>query len=102
MMKFSTRKFKCLSCNYEFEVPFGIPKWSIKCKKCSSSNLIRVDKEGNFCNGSLKKNKVNSIFDKFTHQCKNWFGKFGNKYRCCQEEGWNKRGNCKKNWYWEK
>ncbi len=42
-MKVPTRKFKCLDCGHEFEVPFGIPKWSIKCEKCGSPNIVRVD-----------------------------------------------------------
>jgi predicted nucleic acid-binding Zn ribbon protein len=42
-MKMPVRKFKCLDCGHEFEVPFGIPKWNLKCEKCNSPNIVRVD-----------------------------------------------------------
>ena len=38
-----TRKFKCLDCGYEFEEPFGKPRWMIKCPKCGSTNIVRSD-----------------------------------------------------------
>ena len=37
------RKFKCLDCGEEFEVPFGKPRWMVTCPKCGSENVVRVD-----------------------------------------------------------
>jgi DNA-directed RNA polymerase subunit RPC12/RpoP len=37
------RKFQCLDCGYEFEEPFGKPRWMLKCPKCASENIVRVD-----------------------------------------------------------
>ncbi len=52
------RKFKCLDCGHEFEEPFGKPRWMLKCPKCGSENIVRVDAPaggrgwwGGFCRG---------------------------------------------------
>jgi len=37
------RKFQCLDCGAEFEEPFGKPRWMVKCPKCGSENIVRVD-----------------------------------------------------------
>ena len=37
------RKFRCLDCGEEFEVPFGKPRWMVTCPKCGSENIVRVD-----------------------------------------------------------
>ena len=37
------RKFRCLDCREEFEVPFGKPRWMVTCSKCGSENIVRVD-----------------------------------------------------------
>ena len=44
------RKFKCLECGHEFEEPFGKPRWMLKCPKCGSENILRVDGAG-WCRG---------------------------------------------------
>ena len=41
----AVRKFQCLNCGAEFEEPYGKPRWVIKCPKCGSSNIIRIDRE---------------------------------------------------------
>ncbi len=46
------RKFKCLDCGYEFEEPFGKPRWMVKCPKCGSSNVVRVDVPAGFGRGA--------------------------------------------------
>ncbi len=40
------RKFQCLDCGNEFEEPFGKPRWMLKCPKCGSENIVRVDRPG--------------------------------------------------------
>jgi|GEM_PF-834137 len=42
------RRFKCLDCGQEFEVEYGIPRWTLKCPNCGSSNIVRVDKPRGF------------------------------------------------------
>ncbi len=37
------RRFKCLDCGNEFEEPFGKPRWMLKCPKCGSENIVRLD-----------------------------------------------------------
>ncbi|HIC09392.1 MAG TPA: hypothetical protein EYO62_05015 [Aquificales bacterium] len=37
------RTFKCLDCGEEFKVPFGQPRWTLKCPKCGSQNIVRID-----------------------------------------------------------
>jgi len=37
------RKFQCLDCGHEFEEPFGKPRWMLKCPRCGSENIVRVD-----------------------------------------------------------
>ncbi len=37
------RKFQCLECGHKFEEPFGKPRWMLKCPKCGSENIVRVD-----------------------------------------------------------
>lgn len=39
-----TRKFKCFSCGYEWEVAFGIPRPGT-CPKCKSTNIHRINEE---------------------------------------------------------
>jgi len=43
-MRKSTRKFKCSSCGYEFESPYGVPKPQA-CPKCDAPTQFvhRVD-----------------------------------------------------------
>ncbi|ADU96488.1 protein of unknown function DUF134 [Thermovibrio ammonificans HB-1] len=45
------RKFQCLDCGYEFEEPFGKPRWMVKCPKCGSENVVRADAQGGWCRG---------------------------------------------------
>ncbi len=42
-MTIPKRVFRCLDCGKEFEVPFGKPRWLIKCPSCGSENIVRVD-----------------------------------------------------------
>jgi len=37
------RRFKCVECGHEFEVPFGQPRWTLKCPNCGSPNIYRID-----------------------------------------------------------
>ncbi|WP_456454924.1 FmdB family zinc ribbon protein [Thermovibrio sp.] len=37
------RKFECLDCGEQFEEPFGKPRWMVKCPKCGSENVVRVN-----------------------------------------------------------
>ncbi len=37
------RRFQCLDCDHQFEEPFGKPRWMLKCPKCGSENIVRVD-----------------------------------------------------------
>ncbi len=39
------RIFKCLECNHNWQVEFGIPRPS-ECPECGSTNIHREDKEG--------------------------------------------------------
>ena len=41
-MMTGTRKFKCFSCGYEWDVPYGTGR-PAKCPKCGSTNIHRVD-----------------------------------------------------------
>jgi len=43
------RKFKCFDCGHEFEEPFGKPRWMVKCPKCGSENIVRVDTPAGWC-----------------------------------------------------
>ena len=40
-----SRRFRCLNCGYEFEVPFGQPK-PMNCPKCGApaNMIVRVDR----------------------------------------------------------
>lgn len=40
-----TRKFKCLNCGYEFELPYGVPR-PMQCPKCGApvNAIVRVDR----------------------------------------------------------
>ena len=42
------RLFRCLDCGEEFKVPFGQPRWLIKCPKCGSQNIVRIDNNRGF------------------------------------------------------
>ncbi len=92
-MKVPARKFKCLDCNYEFEVPFGIPKWNIKCEKCNSSNIVRVDIGFNSNEIFPEEEKMRnneSLFGRFFSWCRGWKCGFGRGRGCGWKRGWNK------------
>jgi len=40
-----SRRFRCLNCGYEFEIPFGQPR-PISCPKCGApaNMIVRVDR----------------------------------------------------------
>ncbi len=42
-MELPKRRFKCLACGEEFEEPFGKPKWLLRCPKCQSQEIVRID-----------------------------------------------------------
>jgi DNA-directed RNA polymerase subunit RPC12/RpoP len=42
-MAVAERRFRCLDCGEEFNEPYGKPRWLVKCPKCGSSNIVRVD-----------------------------------------------------------
>lgn len=84
MMKFCNRKFKYLDCNYEFEIPEGIPKRSIKCKKCNFLNIIKRNKE---------ENVKDNIFGSFINKWKDYMDKSNKRYRCGWKKGRRKNFN---------
>ena len=42
VFKMVERKFKCLQCQYEWDIPFGTGR-PAKCPKCQSSNIYRTN-----------------------------------------------------------
>ncbi len=64
------RKFRCLDCGYEFEEPFGKPRWMVKCPKCASGNIVRVNAPSGWCGR-------------------------GRRWREGQGRGWGWRGKCR-------
>jgi len=85
------RKFQCLDCGNEFEEPFGKPRWMLKCPKCQSENIVRVNVPTNReWEGGRGRRKGRRGWDRGRQNCRRWefgFG-FGRRF----EFGWGRRG----------
>jgi len=86
MAAIPSRKFKCLDCGYEFEEPFGKPRWFIKCPKCGSQNVVRVDTERGW---GWKAQRASG-----------WFGDWARGWSRGWHGGWGRGKGRGKGWRW--